>query len=114
MQAVAAEADAAVVEVTGASVARAYLGESERRLRELFAEAEVEAQRGRIAVVFIDEIDALCPRRGSGSSLEARLTAQLLTLLDGSSSSDLVRCMFLLRTRRYCTSLFKLGCCVSC
>jgi SpoVK/Ycf46/Vps4 family AAA+-type ATPase len=84
------------VEVSAVSVARAYLGESERRLRELFAEAEAEAQKGRVAVVFMDEIDALCPRRGTGSALEARLTAQLLTLLDGSSSSDQLRCACLM------------------
>jgi ATP-dependent 26S proteasome regulatory subunit len=46
-------------------VHRAYAGESERILREAFAEASSQAAAGRPAIIFIDEIDALCPRRDS-------------------------------------------------
>lgn len=45
------------------SVHKAYAGESEKVLREAFAEASSHAMSGKPSVVFIDEIDALCPRR---------------------------------------------------
>ena len=45
------------------SVHRAHAGESERVLREAFSEASSHAMSGKPSVVFIDEIDALCPRR---------------------------------------------------
>ena len=55
-------------------------GESERRLREVFEEAE----RSQPAIVFIDEIDSIAPKRGQVSGeAEKRLVAQLLTLMDG-------------------------------
>lgn len=47
------------------SVNRAHAGESEKILREAFAEASRHAKLGKPAVVFIDEIDSICPRRDS-------------------------------------------------
>lgn len=47
------------------SVHRAHAGESERILREAFSEALSHAKLGKPSVIFIDEIDALCPRRDS-------------------------------------------------
>lgn len=44
---------------------RAHAGESEKILREAFAEASSHAKLGKPSVVFVDEIDALCPRRDS-------------------------------------------------
>ena len=45
------------------SVHRAHAGESEKVLREAFSEASSHAMLGKPSVIFIDEIDALCPRR---------------------------------------------------
>ena len=47
------------------SVHRAHAGESEKILREAFSEASSHATLGKPAIIFIDEIDALCPRRNS-------------------------------------------------
>lgn len=47
------------------SVHRAHAGESERILRDAFAEASSHAKLSKPSVIFIDEIDALCPRRDS-------------------------------------------------
>lgn len=82
----------------GADVISGSIGESERRLRQLFEEASafLTAPTGgggvpskRLAVIFLDEVDALCPRRSadvgakSVSSAASRLVTQLLTLMDG-------------------------------
>ena len=63
-------------------------GESERRLREVFE----EAQRSAPAIIFIDEIDSIAPKRGQVTGeAEKRLVAQLLTLMDGlAARSNLV------------------------
>jgi SpoVK/Ycf46/Vps4 family AAA+-type ATPase len=63
-------------------VAAPFFGESEAKLRELFLEARSAAEAGP-CVLFLDELDALCPKREGGSSQESRLVAQLLTLMDG-------------------------------
>lgn len=47
------------------SVHRAHAGESEKVLREAFAEASSHAVSNKPSVIFIDEIDVLCPRRDS-------------------------------------------------
>lgn len=47
------------------TVHRAHAGESEKILREAFSEASSHAMSGKPSVIFIDEIDALCPRRSS-------------------------------------------------
>lgn len=77
--------------ITPGSVFGAYLGESERRLRDTFEAAAAEAAAGQLVIVFLDEVDALCPRRGSGGGSsnqhEARVVAQLLTLLDGAAAT---------------------------
>ncbi|KAG2494237.1 hypothetical protein HYH03_007592 [Edaphochlamys debaryana] len=86
VQAVAAEAGAALHVLTSSRVVGAFTGESERRLREAFAAAQADADAGRVAVVFLDEVDALCPRRDGGRSHDTRLVAQLLTLLDGAAT----------------------------
>jgi ribosome biogenesis ATPase len=60
-----------------------YVGESESRVRQVFSRARASAP----CVIFFDELDALCPRRGSGaeggSGVSERVVNQLLTELDG-------------------------------
>ncbi|MET1127705.1 MAG: CDC48 family AAA ATPase, partial [Thermoproteota archaeon] len=57
-----------------------YYGESEQRLREIFEEAQENAP----SIIFIDEIDAIAPRREEVTGeVEKRVVAQLLTLMDG-------------------------------
>ncbi|PNH06397.1 Cell division control protein 48 B, partial [Tetrabaena socialis] len=87
VQAVAEEYGAVLHVVTASRVLGAYTGESERRLRGVFAAAQADADAGRTSVVFLDEVDALCPRRDGGRAHDSRVVAQLLTLLDGAASS---------------------------
>eukprot|EP00887_Chlorella_sp_A99_P001650 scaffold8.g1650.t1 len=84
VRAVAAECGVPLLEVTAASVFGAYTGESERRLREMFEEAAARAAERGVAVVLLDEVDVLCPRRTTQRQHEARVVGQLLTLLDGA------------------------------
>ncbi|HEY0814077.1 MAG TPA: AAA family ATPase [Pseudonocardia sp.] len=71
-----------VLGVKGAELLDKYVGESERAVRELFRRASDAAP----ALVFLDEIDALAPRRGqsSDSGVADRVVAALLTELDGA------------------------------
>jgi SpoVK/Ycf46/Vps4 family AAA+-type ATPase len=85
VQAIAAEASARIISITAATIVGAYLGESERRLREAFEGAQAASRRGERCFIFLDEVDALCPHRGSVNGHEGRIVAQLLTLLDGAS-----------------------------
>lgn len=86
VKSVAAECGARVFQVTAASIVGAYVGESERRLRAVFEEAEAVARTGTPCIVFVDEVDALCPKRSAVQGHETRIVAQLLTLLDGAAS----------------------------
>ena len=57
-----------------------YYGESEAKLRDIFLDAERNAP----SIVFIDELDALCPKRDKlQNEFEKRIVATLLTLMDG-------------------------------
>ena len=71
-----------VLAVKGAELLDKYVGESERAVRELFRRAADAAP----ALVFLDEVDALAPRRGqsSDSGVADRVVAALLTELDGA------------------------------
>lgn len=70
-----------VLAVKGAELLDKYVGESERAVRELFRRAADAAP----ALIFLDEIDALAPRRGQStdSGVADRVVAALLTELDG-------------------------------
>ena len=82
-QAVANESDAEFFIINGPEIMGSAYGESEKRLREVFEEAE----RSQPAIVFIDEIDSIAPKRQNVSGeAEKRLVAQLLTLMDGLQS----------------------------
>jgi transitional endoplasmic reticulum ATPase len=87
-QAVANESDATFFTINGPEIMGSAYGESERRLREVFE----EAQRSSPAIIFIDEIDSIAPKRQNVTGeAEKRLVAQLLTLMDGlQARSNLV------------------------
>ncbi len=79
-RAVANEADAHFISIDGPEVVSKWVGESEKKLRSLFEEAEKNAP----AIIFIDEIDAIAPKREDASGeVERRLVAQLLATMDG-------------------------------
>ncbi|MGQ4555113.1 CDC48 family AAA ATPase [Halobellus sp. GM3] len=79
-KAVANEIDASFHTISGPEIMSKYYGESEEQLREIFEEAEEAAP----AIVFIDEIDSIAPKRGeAGGDVERRVVAQLLSLMDG-------------------------------
>ncbi|RQM17314.1 hypothetical protein DD237_001073 [Peronospora effusa] len=83
-RALARELNARVFTINGPEVVSKFVGESEANLRAVFAQAAREAP----SLVFIDELDAICPKRDSRvGDMERRLVATLLTLMDGLSSS---------------------------
>ena len=81
-KAVANESDANFYSINGPEIMSKYYGESEARLREIFKEAEENAP----SIIFIDEIDAIAPKREEVTGeVEKRVVAQLLALMDGLS-----------------------------
>ncbi|HEX2095094.1 MAG TPA: CDC48 family AAA ATPase [Longimicrobiaceae bacterium] len=79
-RAVANEADAQFFHIAGPEIMGRHYGESEQRLREVFEQAEQQAP----AIIFIDEIDSIAPKREEVTGeVERRIVAQLLTLMDG-------------------------------
>ncbi|KAL1914765.1 uncharacterized protein VTP21DRAFT_8023 [Calcarisporiella thermophila] len=79
-RAVAAETKAHVIVINGPEIISKFYGETEAKLRDIFNQAEENAP----SIIFIDEIDALCPKRDEASNeLEKRIVATLLTLMDG-------------------------------
>jgi transitional endoplasmic reticulum ATPase len=79
-RAVANESEAEFFVINGPEIMGAAYGESEKKLRELFAEATKAAP----SILFIDEIDSIAPARDKvHGEAEKRLVAQLLTLMDG-------------------------------
>ncbi|XP_053129015.1 ribosome biogenesis protein SPATA5L1 [Hemicordylus capensis] len=82
VKAIAREVGACLLCINGPVIYGSRPGESEENLRRVFEEAREMASEGP-TVLFIDEIDSLCPKRGGSSNTpENRLVAQLLTLLD--------------------------------
>ena len=78
----AEELNAKMFYVSSATAFGAYAGESEKKVRELFQSALEEAKSGTTTMVFLDELDTLCPKRDGRHQHSSRVTAQLLTLLD--------------------------------
>jgi transitional endoplasmic reticulum ATPase len=79
-RAVAAESRVHFIHLNGPEIMRKFYGESEAKLREVFEEAARRAP----AILFIDEIDAVAPKRAEVSGeVEKRVVAQLLSLMDG-------------------------------
>ena len=79
-KAVANESDAYFISINGPEIMSKYYGESEKALRDLFEEAEKNAP----AIIFLDELDSIAPKRGEVTGeVERRVVAQLLSLMDG-------------------------------
>jgi len=79
-KAVANESGSNFVAINGPEVMSKYVGEAEKKIRELFKEAEENAP----TVIFIDEIDAIAPKREEVTGeVERRVVAQILALMDG-------------------------------
>ncbi|KUG20090.1 MAG: CDC48 family AAA ATPase [Methanomicrobiaceae archaeon] len=79
-KAVANEVDAHFITLSGPEIMSKYYGESEERLREVFEEAQDNAP----AIIFIDELDSIAPKREeTKGEVERRVVAQLLALMDG-------------------------------
>jgi transitional endoplasmic reticulum ATPase len=81
-RAVATESESNFISIKGPEVFSKWVGESEKAIREVFRKARMAAP----AVIFLDEMDSLTPRRGSGfsdSGVSERVISQLLTEMDG-------------------------------
>ncbi|PHQ37684.1 AAA family ATPase [Halorubrum persicum] len=79
-KAVANEIDANFHTISGPEIMSKYYGESEEKLREVFEEASEESP----AIIFMDELDSIAPKREeAGGDVERRVVAQLLSLMDG-------------------------------
>jgi AAA family ATPase len=90
LRAIANEVQAHVLTLSGPSIVSKYQGETESTLRSIFA----EAYENQPSIIFIDEIDALAPKRGENESVsdvtDGRVVATLLTLMDGMEGSGRV------------------------
>jgi transitional endoplasmic reticulum ATPase len=70
--------------IRGPEIISQYYGKSEARLRAVFTLAKEKAEEENLAIIFIDELDSLAPRRDlAKGELEPRLVGQLLSLMDG-------------------------------
>jgi len=79
-KAVASETQAHFISVNAPEVMSKFVGEAEERIRQLFKDAEENAP----AIIFIDEIDAIAPKRTEVvGEVERRVVAQILSLMDG-------------------------------
>ena len=82
-KAVANESDSNFILVNGPELTSKFYGETEKRIRNLFEEAEKNAP----SIIFIDEIDAIAPKREETyGEVERRMVSQLLTMMDGLKS----------------------------
>ncbi len=82
-KAVANESEASFMTINGPEIVSKFVGEAEEKLRNIFAQAEENAP----SIVFIDEMDAITPKREEVvGEVERRLVSQLLTILDGLKS----------------------------
>jgi transitional endoplasmic reticulum ATPase len=81
-KALASESAANFYIINGPEIVNKYYGETEARLRDIFKEAKESAP----SIIFIDEIDAIAPKREEAfGDVEKRVVAQLLALMDGMS-----------------------------
>jgi len=84
-RAIATESEANFISIKGPEIFSKWVGESEKAIREIFRKGRTAAP----AVIFIDEVDSIIPRRGGGysdSGVTERVISQLLTELDGLES----------------------------
>ena len=76
----ASESDARMFSINGPEIMNKYYGETEAKLRDIFKEAKENSP----SIIFIDEIDAIAPKREEAyGDVEKRVVAQLLALMDG-------------------------------
>ena len=76
----ASESDANMFSINGPEIMNKYYGETEAKLRDIFKEAKQNSP----SIIFIDEIDAIAPKREEAyGDVEKRVVAQLLALMDG-------------------------------
>ena len=76
----ASESDANMYSINGPEIMNKYYGETEAKLRDMFKEAKDNSP----SIIFIDEIDAIAPKREEVyGDVEKRVVAQLLALMDG-------------------------------
>jgi len=79
-KAVAAETEANFILLNGPEIMSKFYGESEKKIRDIFEDAEKNAP----SIIFIDEIDAIAPKREEvQGEVERRVVSQLLTMMDG-------------------------------
>ncbi|VVB76938.1 VCP-like ATPase [uncultured archaeon] len=79
-KAVANESDANFISISGPELVSKFVGESEEKLRAIFREANEKAP----TIIFMDEIDAIAPKREEiTNEVERRMVSQMLTLMDG-------------------------------
>lgn len=84
-KAVATETNAHFTSINGPEIISKYYGESEKQLREIFEEAANNAP----AIIFVDELDSIAPKREEvHGEVERRVVAQLLTLMDGMGGRE--------------------------
>jgi len=82
-KAVATESEANFILLNGPEIMSKYYGESEKKIRAIFDEAEKNSP----SIIFIDEIDAIASKREDlGGEVERRVVSQLLTMMDGLKS----------------------------
>ena len=82
-KAVANESEANFILLNGPEIMSKFYGESEKKIRDIFEEAEKAAP----TIIFIDELDAIAPKREDvGGEVERRVVSQILTLMDGLKS----------------------------
>ncbi len=82
-KAVANESEANFILLNGPEVMSKYYGESEKKIRDIFEEAEKTAP----TIIFIDELDAVAPKREETmGEVERRVVSQILTMMDGMKS----------------------------
>ena len=82
-KAVASETDAHFILLNGPEIMSKFYGESEKKIRDIFDDAEKNAP----SIIFIDELDAIAPKREDvGGEVERRVVSQLLTMMDGLKS----------------------------
>jgi len=79
-KAVANESDANFILLNGPEIMSKFYGESEKKIRDIFQDAEKNAP----SIIFIDEIDAIAPKREDAhGEVERRVVSQILTMMDG-------------------------------
>ncbi len=81
-RAIATESEANFISIKGPEILSKWVGESEKAIREIFRKARMASP----AIIFLDEVDSIVPRRGAGysnSGVTQRVVSQLLTEMDG-------------------------------